>query len=261
MKIYDIIKDLEIDYPRYLAYDFDNPGLNAGDINNDLNGIVLALDVDKDAINFSIEKGCNMIISHHPLIFEPIKNVDTSTMVGDLIISLIKNNISSYSMHTNFDVKHDIGMADIVKNSLFDKNEISSEEYMEDICENNGLGKIIKLKNIINIDDVRYRLIERMNIDKDRIRIYTKDDSKISTIAILPGSGKSDIDKVIGAKADLYLSGDLAHNHILELLHNDISYIDCTHYGLEKIFVDFMYDYIIKKYKDIKIYKYENKYL
>lgn len=264
MKINDLIKNLEVNYPSFLAYDFDNPGLNVGDGENIISGILIALDIDKDAIDLAKINNCNLILTHHPLIFDPIKNVASGSMTQDLIIDLIKNNISVYSMHTNFDVKHDIGMGDIVSDMLFDKNEILEEYYIEKVCDDDGLGKFLLLKNKISINDIKCRLVDKLKIDESILRIYSKfnlKDNLISNIAILPGSGKSDIDKIISLGADVYLSGDLSHNHILELLHNDISYIDCTHYGLEKIFVDFIYVYLSKELKNINIYKYENKYM
>lgn len=264
MNIQELIEDLEKIYPRDLSYDFDNPGLNVGKSHRTIKGVMVTLDIDSECINKAKESGCNLIISHHPLIFYPIKNINDDKTIERHIMSLIENDISAYSMHTNFDVKKKVGMADIVKDVLFTKKEIKTEYPLEKVDAVNGLGSVIEFKDPLSINEIEEKLKKNLDIKTSRLRIYTKknvEEENIKKLVILPGSGKSDIDKVIQEEADLYLSGDLSHNHIFELLDYNISYIDCTHFGLEKIFVDYMYDYLKKEYNEFKIYKYNNTYM
>lgn len=99
MKMHEIIAIIENHAPRGAALDWDNVGLQLGDAKLEITGIMLALDVTPAAVDYAVATGCNCIISHHPLIFRPIKSI-----TDPLHLSLIRNNIAVYSAHTNLDV-------------------------------------------------------------------------------------------------------------------------------------------------------------
>ncbi|CEO26955.1 Nif3-like dinuclear metal center hexameric protein [Paraclostridium sordellii] len=107
MKLKSLIKQIEKKYPLNLAYDWDNVGLLVGDYENEVNKIMVALEANEKVVNEAIEKEIDLIITHHPFIFSKMKKVTTQDLKGKLIHKLIKNNISIYSMHTNFDIAFD----------------------------------------------------------------------------------------------------------------------------------------------------------
>ena len=103
MKLTKIIECLEKWAPPSLQEEYDNSGLIIGNIQNEIKGILVTLDCTTEVINEAIKKNCNLIISHHPLIFRPIKKITGSNYVERSIIKAIKNSISIYSIHTNLD--------------------------------------------------------------------------------------------------------------------------------------------------------------
>lgn len=103
MKIKDIIDHLENFSPVSWQESYDNSGLQIGDKNSTTSGVLITLDVEEKVIDEAIEKGCNLIISHHPLIFHPLKKLTGATAVERCIIKLVSNNISLYITHTNLD--------------------------------------------------------------------------------------------------------------------------------------------------------------
>ncbi|CEK30316.1 dinuclear metal center protein [[Clostridium] sordellii] len=107
MKLKSLIKQIEKKYPLNLAYDWDNVGLLVGDYENEVKKIMVALEANEKVVNEAIEKEIDLIITHHPFIFSKMKKVTTQDLKGKLIHKLIKNNISIYSMHTNFDIAFD----------------------------------------------------------------------------------------------------------------------------------------------------------
>lgn len=107
MKLKSFVKKIEKKYPLNLAYDWDNVGLLVGDNDQEINKIMVCLEANEKVINEAIENDIDLIITHHPFIFSKIKKVTTSDLKGNLIHKLIKNNISIYSMHTNFDIAFD----------------------------------------------------------------------------------------------------------------------------------------------------------
>lgn len=103
MKIKEIIDHLENIFPLSWQESYDNSGLQIGDPNIETSGILITLDVEEQVIDEAIESGCNLIISHHPLIFHPLKRLTGSSAVEKCIIKLVSNDISLYAIHTNLD--------------------------------------------------------------------------------------------------------------------------------------------------------------
>ncbi len=104
MQINEIIKQIEDWAPKGIAWDKDNIGLQVGSPNNKVTNVLLALDFNQKVLREAIKKKTNIIITHHPFIFTPIKNLNFNTDTkSQLIKELIKNNITLYSAHTNLD--------------------------------------------------------------------------------------------------------------------------------------------------------------
>lgn len=103
MKISEIIDIIEEYAPLSLQESYDNAGLQIGDKNLEASGAMLCIDVTEDIIEEALEKGCNLVISHHPLIFKGIKSVTGKNETERIIIKAIRNNIAVYSAHTNID--------------------------------------------------------------------------------------------------------------------------------------------------------------
>lgn len=104
MKISKFITKINSFYPETLAEDWDNVGLQLGDKEKEINSVLTALEITDEIIDEAIEKEIDMIITHHPLIFKPLKNLSENKFDSKNIIKLIKNNIAVYSMHTNVDI-------------------------------------------------------------------------------------------------------------------------------------------------------------
>ncbi len=103
MLVKEIIKIFEDFAPLSLQESYDNSGLLVGDVNQTIKGILLTIDITENIVNEAIENNCNLIISHHPLIFKPIKRLTCDNETQRCIIKLIKNDIAVYAAHTNFD--------------------------------------------------------------------------------------------------------------------------------------------------------------
>jgi dinuclear metal center YbgI/SA1388 family protein len=99
----NIIKNLEQLAPVNLKEEWDNVGLQINSHNNEITSILIALDITLEVVDEAIKKQCNLIISHHPLVFKPLHNINIDTPKGKIIQALFKNDISIYCMHTNLD--------------------------------------------------------------------------------------------------------------------------------------------------------------
>lgn len=103
MKIIDLIKDFEDFAPLGLQESYDNSGLIVGDKNNNISGVLLCIDIIPEVVDEAIQKKCNLIISHHPLIFGGLKKITGSNSQEKSVIKAIKNDIAIYCAHTNID--------------------------------------------------------------------------------------------------------------------------------------------------------------
>ena len=102
--VQQIITVMEQLAPRSYAESWDNVGLMVGNRNAVVTGVVTTLDVTEEAVEYAIEQNCNLIISHHPLIFKGLKQLSYDTVQGRMINRLIQHKIAVYSAHTNLDI-------------------------------------------------------------------------------------------------------------------------------------------------------------
>ena len=103
MKVRDIIKALETFAPAAYQESYDNSGLQVGDTGAEVTGCLLTLDVTEEIVKEAMERGCNMIVAHHPVIFGGLKRLTGSNYVQRIVQLAIKNDINIYACHTNLD--------------------------------------------------------------------------------------------------------------------------------------------------------------
>lgn len=113
----DVIQLIEEWAPTRLAYDWDNVGLQVGSLNKPINKVMVTLDVIESVVDEAIDNNVDLIIAHHPLLFSPMKQIDTNSVKGKILNKLIKNDITVYAAHTNLDVA-DGGVSDMLADDL-----------------------------------------------------------------------------------------------------------------------------------------------
>ena len=104
LKSKEIFKFMSELAPQELAKDWDNPGLQVGDVEQTVNKVLLTLDVTQKVIDEAVENNCDLIISHHPLIFNSLDKIDFNDEKGKIISKAIKNKTGIFSAHTNLDI-------------------------------------------------------------------------------------------------------------------------------------------------------------
>lgn len=100
----DIFQKMEEWAPKSFAYKWDSVGLQIGSEKDETKGVVVSLDVNASVVQEAIDQGANLIIAHHPILFRPLKTIDTTTVLGNLVEKIIKHNITIYASHTNLDI-------------------------------------------------------------------------------------------------------------------------------------------------------------
>ena len=217
-----IITLFESLYPKNLAYEWDNVGLQIGTLNKTINKILLTLDVTKEVIEEAIENQCELIIAHHPLIFTPIKGIQTESYQGNIIKELIKNEITLYIAHTNFDISN-YGMDSMLASMI----GLTKQENLDDITDNEGLGKIGDVKEQTVQDFITH---VKTVFKVDNARFIGNLDDKVTRVAISGGSGSSNIFNAVHKKADLFITGDITYHKALDCVNYGINTLDIGHY-------------------------------
>ena len=220
-----IIKKIENFAPPELASDWDNSGWQIYLGNNSVKKVLLALTCTLDVINQAIKNDCDLIISHHPLLFEKVNKLSAENSAFLPVIKAIQHNIQVYSAHTNLDATKG-GIADKLAELLSLKNITSLEKDLED----SQLGRIGELQEAKELDLFIKELKEILQISKIKLTNYSNK-TKIKKIAVVPGGGASFVPKL--KNIDVFITGDVKYHNALE--SKDFVVIDAGHFETERI--------------------------
>lgn len=248
MKLKQIMQMLEELCPASFAMSWDNVGLLVGRSDKEVHTIALALDATSEVIAQAKSYGADLLLTHHPLLFSGIKKITDSDYLGKRILDLISSDLCCYAMHTNFDV---LGMADAAADMLhLSDREVLEITYEDDISVE-GIGRVGALLEPVKLSELAGKVAEVFEIE--HVRYYGDPDQLMVTCAILPGSGKSEIDLAVKAGADVYITGDISHHDGIDAVEKGIAVIDAGHYGIEKIFIPYMKEYLEREVPEIRI--------
>lgn len=153
MKIQEIADHIETFAPLALQESFDNAGLLVGNANEDITGILICIDITEKVLDEAIEKKCNLIVSHHPLIFSGVKKLTGQNYIQRCIIKAIQNNIAVYAAHTNID-----NVLDGVNGRIADKIGLKNRKILTP--KKNALLKLITYVPDTHLNIVRNALFE-----------------------------------------------------------------------------------------------------
>lgn len=154
MRCDKIIKIIEDWAPKAIAWEKDNVGLQVGSLRRNIKNILLCLDVDEKVVEEAIQKKCNLIISHHPLLFRSIKKLDFENDKNSIIIEkLIKNDITLYSAHTNLDFTKDG-----VSFQLAKKLKLTNQKFLHNLSTNqNKLAVFVPIDHADKVADAMHK--------------------------------------------------------------------------------------------------------
>ncbi|MCI6466450.1 MAG: Nif3-like dinuclear metal center hexameric protein [Faecalicatena sp.] len=238
----EIMQVIEAAYPKSAALSFDNVGLQAGRAGKEVNKVYLALDATDQVIEAAKSAGADMLITHHPLIFSPLKSVTDEDFVSRRIVKLIQSDISYYAMHTNYDV---LGMAELSGKilGLMDTEVLDITSDTDEKPE--GIGRVGSLAAPMTLKECCVYVKERLKLGS--VKVFGDMEGEVSTLAVSPGSGKSAVRPAIEKGADVLVTGDIGHHDGLDAVEQGLSIIDAGHYGTEYIFIEDMKKFLEKK--------------
>lgn len=229
-----------------LAEKWDNVGLMLGNYNDEVTNVLVCLDVTTKVVEEAIENDIDLIVSHHPLIFKPLKSLDfTADFKSNIIRKLIKNDISVISFHTNLDSAR-LGLNDFLAKKL--ELEDISVLFEHELDNKSGLGRIGKLPYEMKQEEFISYLKEKFELDTVSAVIGNND--KIKIVALLGGSGADFIYSL--PDVDVYLTGDVGYHAALDAIEMKKNMIDVGHFT-EHLVKELLSNYISEL--DLKVMK------
>ena len=247
MKIKDILGALEEFAPLALQDGYDNAGLQIGLAEDaEATGVLLSLDVTEEVVNEAILRGCNLIVSHHPLMFRPVSSFAGKTHVERAILKAIKNDIAVYAAHTNLDVAYGGVNFKIAEKLGLQKVEFLSarENYTSgDKTFTAGEGIIAALPEAVSKKEFMEQVKEVFRLKS--LRVNDANPKSIKRVALCGGSGASLIPLAIEKGADVFITGEIGYHHFFGF-EKDILLLEVGHYESEQYTVELMRDIITR---------------
>lgn len=242
----EIMKLIEGTYPKHAALEWDNVGLLAGRTEKKVKKIYVALDATDEVIDEAVGMGADMLVTHHPLIFSPLKKITDEHFIGNRVVKLLQHDISYYAMHTNYDV---MGMAQLAGEKLGLKEaevlEMTSPEF------NEGIGRVGSLERSMTLEECCGLVKNRFGLSE--VKVFGERKKQVERAAISPGSGKSMIKIAVQKGADVLITGDIDHHEGIDAVAQGLAVIDAGHYGLEHIFIEDMAAFLRKNAAGVSV--------
>ena len=204
MKIKQVAEALEKFAPLPLQESYDNAGLQIGLTEAEVSRVLLCLDVTEDVIMEAAEKGCQLIVSHHPLLFRGVKCVSDSDIVQRCVRLAIKHDVAIYSAHTNLD-----NAAGGVNWMIAEKLGLQNVSFLQPVGEG-GSGVIAELPEAEAPKDFLHRVKKTFGIDC--LQANRGPERMVKRIALCGGAGDFLLDAAIAREADVFLTGEM-HYH------------------------------------------------
>lgn len=232
VKLSDIFNIMEEIAPMSLAESWDNIGLQIGNPEEELQGVMLALDASIEAVEDAANSGFNLLLTHHPLFFSPLSSININSPSGKLIEASIKKSVSIFSSHTNLD-----SVSGGVSDMLADLLELGNREPIEPAnASGEGLGRMGTLSKALSIEEIV--TILKKKLSAKNVGVIGDTNMRVNKVALCGGSGGSLIGAASRLGADLFISGDIKYHQAREAEELALPVIDVGHFSSEKIAID-----------------------
>ncbi len=226
---------------------WDNTGFQIGNEEKQINKILISLDLDNNVLEKAINKAYDMIITHHPLIFQPMKSITTGGYKEKLVYDLIRNDIIVYNAHTNLDqvengVSHELG-------KILGLRDTEVLHYT-DPDEKYGYGLV---GNIGEIDLIEYLKVIKLSLGIKDLIVYGDIKRTINRLAVCGGAGADFIYDAYKSGAHVYVTGDIKYHDGQLADEYGLTIIDPSHYHTEKIILPVIRDYLKENFSNLVI--------
>ena len=249
MKIKEVLSALERFAPLPLQESWDNAGLQVGLTETEVSGALLCLDVNEKIVDEAIQKGCNLVVSHHPLLFRGLKTISDLTDVQRRVMKAVRKGVCVISMHTNMDnAKGGVNYKMAEKLGLRDVQFLAPK--MVDGVES-GSGVIGELPEAQASDDFVLAVKKAFGVECAMCNELLR--RPVRKVALCGGAGDFLLDDALKAGADAFITGEM-HYHQYFGYEQQIQICVIGHYQSEQYTAEIFRDIIEKECPGVKTY-------
>lgn len=249
MLLQHIIDKIESVVPLRWQEEWDNSGLQVGDRNAEIHAALLAMDVTESVVNEAIIKGCDLILSHHPLLFHPLKHLTGSTPQERCVEMAIRNHIAIYSSHTCMDAWQEGVSGRMAEMCGVHHYRVLAADKRYESDKVHGLGVIGMTEQPLAFGMLLQRIVDVFSTGGLRyvapINNKGLEDKNqlVQRIAFCGGAGSGLLEEAIAAGADVYVSADFKY-HELQAAYTRIAVVDMDHWVSEQFTRDIFYELV-----------------
>ena len=243
-KISEILGCITDMAPLHWQESWDNAGLLVGDANMLIDKALITLDVTESVIDEAVENGFHLVISHHPVIYKPLKHLLPENTIERTIIKAIKNDVAIACMHTNLDNSY-LGVSKWLADKLGIKNleVLEPMKVEEDVITGGGMVGYLDEA----MDEKDFLAMVKKNLDASALRHSDFLGKKIKKVAVCGGSGFFLLDNVKRCNADAYVTADIKYHDFFNA-DGRLLLVDAGHYETEQFTKELIANVIIKKF-------------
>jgi dinuclear metal center YbgI/SA1388 family protein len=233
--------------PPQFAEEWDNVGLLVGNPLREIRSVMTCLTVTPVSASEAVEEGANLVVSHHPLPFRPLKRLTTETTTGRLLLQLIENEIAVYSAHTAFDSASagiNQWLSEIV--GISDPQPLIQKD--DQLCA----GRYGDLFQPMALDELALRL--KLALGQERIQIVGDRQRIVHRVAVGGGSAGQFLEHAQAERCDLFITGETNFHTCLEAEASDIAMILVGHFASERFAMDRLAELLKEQFAELNVW-------
>ena len=251
MKIKDVVRTLELVAPLPLQEEYDNSGLQIGLTETTVTGVLLCLDVTEPVIQEAVERGCNLVVSHHPLLFRGLKQISGRNCVERTVQLALKADVAVYSAHTSLDNAR--GGVNYELAERLGLREVSFLAPRGTAPEEGGSGVIGRLPDEGEAPMDFLRRLKTL-LGAEAVHYACGPQTRLRQIAVCGGAGDFLADAAAAAGADLFLTGEVGYHRYFGR-EQQMWLAEVGHYESEQFTVQLLHRILAKAFPDVPMWE------
>ena len=238
--VQDLFDFLKAVAPLELQLDFDNAGFLIGHANSEVRKVLLALDVTDEVTEEAVQSGVQLIVSHHPVIFHPVRSITDTRADTVKLLRLIENHIAVISMHTNLDIAEG-GVNDVLIKLL--------GAEMDGVLDADGCGRVGHLSAPLSLEDFLARCKQTLAVNGLR---YVSAGKPVQRLAVMGGAGADSLAQAAALGCDTYVTADIKYHQFQRAAELGLNLIDADHFYTENPVIPVVAKRLAEKFPDVE---------
>lgn len=243
VRVKDILGWIDEHAPFRYKESWDQCGLQVGDPQAVVKRVLVALEPSSGSLDEAVRKGCECLVTHHPLLFRPISSVRSDRFPGSVVAGALRAGVHLIAAHTNLDVARD-GTNDHLARllSLTTCEPLETEASWLEEIRYVGLGRVGLLPRPVSLEELASETQRVLGIET--VRVVGDRRGQVHRVALCTGSGGSLVEKAVQSGSDVFITGDVKYHEAQHAVEAGLAVIDVGHFASERIVVPVLGEYL-----------------